>query len=133
MARQGQKLTDELKEQIRAHLVLCDNLRETARKFKVSPTTVKNIRDEKKDEYEQLRTEKKQQLIDKLWDNIVEAQALGFQMIEEAKQGKRDIPLGQVSTYLGTLYDKRALMMGESTSNTQIKVVLEGDLDLWAN
>ncbi|GAB7057356.1 hypothetical protein JCM16163A_41050 [Paenibacillus sp. YK5] len=133
MARQGQKLTDELKEQIRAHLVLTDNLRETARKFGVSPNTVRNIKLERPDEFAQLRTDKKQELIDKLWDNIVEAQDLGFQMIAEAKKGKRDIPLGQISTYLGTLYDKRALMMGESTNNTQIKVTLEGELDTWAN
>jgi hypothetical protein len=54
-------------------------------------------------------------------------------MIAEAKQGVRDIPLGQISTYLGTLYDKRALMQGESTNNTELKVRLDGDLDLWAN
>lgn len=123
----------ELKEKIKAHLAQSDNVRETARQFKVSPATVMKIRDEKPDEFEQLRTDKKQELIDKLWDNIVEAQALGFQMIAEAKQGMREIPLGQISTYLGTLYDKRALMMGESTSNQVTKVVLEGDLDKWAN
>jgi hypothetical protein len=133
MARQGQKLTDELREQIIAHLAICDNLRETARKFNVSPNTVKNIRDAKPDDFAQLRTDKKQELIDKLWDNIVAAQELGFQMIAEAKQGVRDIPLGQISTYLGTLYDKRALMQGESTNNTELKVRLDGDLDLWAN
>lgn len=133
MAKQGQKLTDELKEQIRAELVLSDNLNQTAKKFGVSVSTVSKIRDEKPDDFENLRKDKKQQLIDRLWDNIVEAQALGFQMIEQAKRGERDIPLGQISTYLGTLYDKRALMMGESTNNTQMKVVLDGDLDQWAN
>jgi hypothetical protein len=123
----------ELKEKIKAHLSMSDNVRETARQFKVSPATVMKIRDEKPDEFEQMRTDKKQELIDKLWDNIVAAQELGFQMIAEAKQGVRDIPLGQISTYLGTLYDKRALMQGESTNNTELKVRLDGDLDLWAN
>lgn len=132
MAR-GQQTPDETKEQIRAALALNNNVREIARKFKVSPATVMKIRDEKPDEFEQLRTDKKQELIDKLWDNIVAAQELGFSMISEAKQGIRDIPLGQISTYLGTLYDKRALMMGESTANQVTKVVLEGDLDKWAN
>jgi hypothetical protein len=123
----------ELKEKIKAHLSMSDNVRETARQFKVSPSTVMKIRDEEPDEFEQMRTDKKQELIDKLWDNIVAAQELGFQMIAEAKQGVRDIPLGQISTYLGTLYDKRALMQGESTNNTELKVRLDGDLDLWAN
>lgn len=133
MAKQGQKLTDELKEQIRAELVLSDNISETARKFGVSKSTVSKIRDEEPDEFEQRRTDKKAELIDKLWDNIVAAQELGFQMIAEARTGQRDIPLGQISTYLGTLYDKRALMLGESTANTSMKVVLEGELDKWAN
>lgn len=133
MAKQGQKLDPKLREQIIAHLAMTDNIRETARKFNVSPNTVKNIKDGKGDEFTQLRTDKKQQLIDKLWDNIVDAQELGHSMIQEAKQGKRDIPLGQISTYLGTLYDKRALMMGESTANTTTKIILEGELDTWAN
>lgn len=133
MAKQGQKLTDELKEQIRSALASNNNVREVARQYSVSPASVMKIRDENPDEFEQLRTDKKHQLIDKLWDNIVAAQELGFQMIAEAKTGQRDIPLGQISTYLGTLYDKRALMLGESTANSVTKVVLDGDLDKWAN
>lgn len=139
MARQGQKLTDELKEQIRAMLATTNNWNEIAKTLGVSWSSVQKIAKaivsdpESKDKFEKLRDDKKQELIDRLWDNIVEAQALGFKMIEEAKQGKRDIPLGQISTYLGTLYDKRALMVGESTSNTQMTVKLEGELDTWAN
>ena len=133
MAKQGQKLTDELKEQIRAHLVISDNISETSRKFAVSLSTVSKIKNEKPDDFEELRRDKKQQLVDKLWDNIVDAAELGHSMIKEAKLGKRDIPLGQISTYLGTLYDKRALMNDESTANTTMTVKLEGDLDKWAN
>lgn len=133
MAKQGQKLTDELKEQIRAHLATNDNARETARKFGVSDATVRKIKGEKPEDFAQLRADKKQELIDALWDNIVAAQELGFKMIREAKEGVRDIPLGQISTYMGTLYDKRALMNNESTANTQMTVKLEGDLDEWAN
>lgn len=133
MAKQGQKLTDELKEQIRSALASNNNVREIAREFNVSPSSVMKVRDEKPDEFEQLRTDKKQQLIDKLWDNIVDAAALGHKMIQEASEGKRDIPLGQISTYLGTLYDKRALMNDESTSNSTMTVKLAGELDQWAN
>jgi hypothetical protein len=133
MATRGQKLSDELKEQIRTHLVVSNSLRETARKFNVSPNTVKMIKDEKPDEFEQRRTDKRQQLIDALWDNIVAAQELGFKMIREANEGKRDIPLGQISTYMGTLYDKRALMTNESTSNSTMTIKMDGDLDEWSN
>lgn len=139
MAKQGQKLTDELKEQIRAQLVISENKNDIAKKFNVSWSTVDKIAKEiekdpeENEKFEKLRDDKKLDLINKLWDNIVAAQELGHQMIREAKTGARDIPLGQISTYLGTLYDKRALMMGESTNNTQMKVVLDGDLDQWAN
>jgi hypothetical protein len=139
MAKQGQKLTDELKEQIKAHLVLGDNKNDVAKKLRVSWSTVDKIAKgiesdpEENEKFEKLRDDKKQQLIDKLWDNIVDAAALGHKMIKEASEGKRDIPLGQISTYLGTLYDKRALMNDESTANTTMVVKLEGDLDKWAN
>jgi len=132
MAKQGQKLTDELKEQIRIELAANENAREIARKFGVSDSTVRKIRDEKPEDFAQLRATKKQELIDALWDNIVAAQELGFQMIKEAREGKRDIPLGQISTYMGTLYDKRALMNNESTANSTMTIKMEGDLDEWA-
>jgi len=122
MARQGQKLTDSLKEQIRANLAVGKTMNQVAKDLGVSVSTVSRTRDEKPDELENLRKDKKQELIDALWDNIVAAQELGFEMIKEAKEGKRDIPLGQVSTYLGTLYDKRALMTGGKTANVAMKL-----------
>ncbi|KWX71611.1 hypothetical protein AMQ84_27195 [Paenibacillus riograndensis] len=132
MAKQGQKLTDELKEKIKAHLVANDNINETARVFKVSKSTVHKIKNESPDDFERLRTDKKQQMIDAIWNSLVDAQQLGHQMITEAKKGVRDIPLSQISTYYGTLYDKMALMKGESTANTQTTVRLEGDAAEWA-
>lgn len=133
MAKQGQKLTDELKEQIRAELAANENAREIARKFGVSDSTVRKIRDEKPEDFAQLRADKKQQMIDKIWDSLVDAADLGHMMIREAREGRRDIPLNQISTYYGTLYDKRALMQGESTANTTTTIKLEGELDEWAN
>ena len=131
MAR-GQKTSDELKEQIRSALASNSNVREIARQFNVSPGTVMKIRDENPDEFEQLRTDKKQQMIEKIWESLVDAADLGHSMIREAKVGSRDIPLSQISTYYGTLYDKMALMKGESTSNSGITFRLEGELEEWS-
>lgn len=152
MARQGQKLTDELKEQIRAHLVVSGNVKETARTFKVSDSTVMKIRDENKDDFEQLRADKKKEMIERVWSDMEEALDLGRQKIKLAKvainefqptldrlielledneqtNGKdvidlikalssiTSIPLSHISTYFGTLYDKRALMLGDPTQN----------------
>lgn len=132
MAKQGQKLNDELKERIRSELASNTNVREVARKFEVSPASVMKIRDEKPDEFEQLRTDKKQAMIDKIWASLEDAADLGHSMIKDAKQGIRDIPLNQISTYYGTLYDKMALMKGESTANTAFTVKLEGEAAEWA-
>ncbi|WP_438446860.1 hypothetical protein [Gorillibacterium sp. sgz5001074] len=117
MAKQGQKLTDELKEQIRAALASNDNIREIARQFNVAPSSVMKIRDEKPDEFEQLRTDKRTQMIDKIWSMLEDAADLGHKMIKEAKNGKRELPLNHVSTFYGTMYDKMALMKGENTAN----------------
>ena len=43
MAKQGQKLTDEMREQIRAHLVLSDNKNEIAKTLGVSWSTVDKV------------------------------------------------------------------------------------------
>lgn len=139
MAKQGQKLTDELKEQIIAQLVISENKNDIAKKLKVSWATVDKISKEieeapeKFEKFEKLRDDKKMQMIDKIWLSLEDAAELGHSMIREAKLGKRDIPLNQVSTYYGTLYDKMALMKGESTANTNVTVTLEGELSTWAN
>lgn len=124
---------DKTRERVKTLLAEGKAKNQIAKEVKLSWATVDKISKEEPDGLESLREDKKKELIDKLWENIVAAQELGFQMIREAKTGQRDIPLGQISTYLGTIYDKRALMNNESTANTQLTVKLEGDLDEWAN
>ena len=66
----GKKLDDKTREEIRAYYAQCGNASETARKFNVSRSTVINLRDEKKDEFEQLRHHKKEQWINEAWNTI---------------------------------------------------------------
>lgn len=123
MAKQGQKLTDELKEQIRAHLVLSDNTSEIAKTHGVSWATVQKIAKEIKatpeenEKFEKLRDDKKEMVITKIWEGFMNGVTLGNKMIDEALEGKRDIPLNQLSTYNGTMFDKHALMTGGKTAN----------------
>lgn len=56
----AKRLTDKEKKQIIAYYIECQNLRETARKFNVSPDTVKRLTKEKKD-IEQNLSEKKEE------------------------------------------------------------------------
>lgn len=56
----SKRLTDKEKKEIIAYYIECQNLRETARKFNVSPDTVKRITQQEKD-IEQNLTQKKQE------------------------------------------------------------------------
>lgn len=123
MAKQGQKLTDEMKEQIRAHLVLGDNKNEIAKTLGVSWSTVDKVakevanNPEEKEEFEKLRDDKKQQMIETVWNSMMKAATLGDRLVQEALDMKRDIPLNHISTYYGTMYDKHALMTGGKTAD----------------
>lgn len=111
MSKQGQKLDDQLKEQIRNHLATNNNVRETARQFGVSPSTVMKIRDERPDEFEQLRTDKKQQIIAKSW-------TLMERFLEAMEEKIPSATLRDVSTSYGIVGDKLLLMTGEPTSRS---------------
>ena len=46
-----------------------------------------------------------------------------IESVEEALDNKEDkIPVNNLSTVIGTLYDKRALAKGESTANNKFEV-----------
>lgn len=100
MAR-GKKLDDKTREEIKAFYTSCGNMRETARKFGVSPSVVKRIVDEEKDEVEQLRTQKKQEWIEEAWKTI----NLYMQHVQDpkviARTSARDSAI-----LIGTLHDK---------------------------
>lgn len=113
----GVALDDEKKEHIKALLTTGKSKNLIAKEVGVSWATVNKVSKENPDKLEELREDKKQQMIDNIWASLVDAQELGHSMIKEAKQGVRDIPLNQISTYYGTLYDKMALMNGENTQN----------------
>lgn len=71
----------------------------------------------------QVALEEFQPTIDKLIDLLSEKDDVkGGEIVEVIKaiSSITNIPLGQISTYFGTLYDKRALMKGDPTANTNI-------------
>lgn len=111
MAKRGANLGDDVKEQIKALLATNGNVRETARHFDVSPSTVMKVRDESPDEFEQLRTDKKQQIISKSW-------ALMEKFLESMELKIPEAGLKDVATSYGIVGDKLLLMTGEATSRS---------------
>jgi len=64
----GKQISDRLRELILIELATNHNMEEVARIFGVGATTVKNIRDSQKDKFEDLRRQKKTELIQEAAD-----------------------------------------------------------------
>lgn len=107
----GPTLTDELKENVRAFLISNGNVRETARKFGISPSSVMKIRDEDANEFEQLRTDKKAEFVSNAWSMIGE-------ILVEMRNKMPEASFRDLSTGLGIITDKALLVSGEATSRS---------------
>ena len=115
MAR-GKKTSPEMIYKVMTSYAITNNYNETARNLGMAVATVKNIVDDNKntDEFERLRTQKRDEFADKasvLIDKILE------RINDEIDNGEKDIPLNHLTTAMGTLYDKRALSQGDLTQN----------------
>lgn len=108
---------DEQRETIKALLSLGKSKNLVAKEMKMSWATIDKVSKESVDEVEDLRERKRKDFVAKLWENIEDAIELGHTMVKEAKENKREIPLSHISTYVGTLYDKQALMTGGKTAD----------------
>lgn len=140
-------LSDEKREQVKALLATGAAKNDVAKKCKVSWETVDRISKEAPDEIENLREHKRTAFIDRLWSSMDEALKLADKrislaidanqkldqlsdMINDAKLHPKQVaelqhaidsitsvPLGQISTFIGTIYDKHALMTGGKTAD----------------
>jgi transcriptional regulator len=151
-------LSDEKREQVKALLATGAAKNDVAKKCKISWATVDAISKEAPDEIENIREQKRTAFIDRLWNSMDQALGLADKKIKLAveasdlldKVGEADIseqtrdelkeavstinniPLGQISTFIGTIYDKHALMTGGKTADIglsyeeQLKKVLGG-------
>ena len=97
----GKKIDDKTREQIRAYYASCGNKSETARKFKVSVSTVHAIVEEKKDEVEKLRKHKKEQWVEEAWKTI----NLYMKHVQDEKV-IRKTSARDSAILIGTLHDK---------------------------
>ena len=123
----GKVLSDYTKEQILAEYAMTGNVSHVARKYKSDDRTIRKVLQEKRDEFMEIREDMKVQMVKEIWGQMDSVMKLGKKMIDEALEDKRQIPLNHISSYIGTMYDKQALMMDENTQNVGgngIQVVL---------
>lgn len=120
----GKKTDNETIYKIMVSMFSTNNFSETGRQLGIATTTVEKIYKENKEkpEFVKLCNKKKEEFADKA--SIIIDKAL--KRLEEALDDKEDkIPVNNLSTVIGTLYDKRALAKGESTSNTELSIKMD--------
>ena len=112
----GKKTSPEVIYQVMTSWAMTNNFSQTARDLNMAVTTVEKIVKDNKDkeEFVRLCNDKKDAFVEKA-DEIIDI--LLERIVKEATNDEKDIPLNQLTTALGTVYDKRALAKGESTQN----------------
>jgi hypothetical protein len=159
---EGMALSDEKREQVKALLATGAAKNDVAKKSGVSWATVDSISKEEPDKIESFREHKRMQFVDRLWNSMDKALGLADKRIslamdanqklddlhkaigdsemdpkkifelQRAIEGISAVPLGQISTFIGTIYDKHALMTGGKTAEIsltyedQLKRILGG-------
>ena len=99
-----------------------NNIRAVAEEMKLPTSTVQTIIEKNRDkpEFVQLRTQKKKEFSDKcteLLDVLLDAAKIKADAFLKNKRTLNRVKLTEITTAIGTLYDKRALAQGESTEN----------------
>lgn len=140
-------LSDEKKETVKALLATGIAKNDIAKRVKISWATVDSISKEEPDKIESIREDKRIEFIGRLWNSMDKALNLADkritlamdanQKLDELTESIHDsdldpkkayelqkaiesitaVPLGQISTFIGTIYDKHALMTGGKTAD----------------
>lgn len=115
----GVKTPTKKKVEVIKSYVQTDSFNATSKETGVNDHTVKKIVEENADLYEQEKKhfiETTTRLINKALNKLDEG------------LDRDNIPINNISTAIGTLYDKRALAKGESTNNDTIVVTMSDNL-----
>lgn len=119
----GKQISPEKKAEIITAWAVTENYSEVSRMVDVPVTTVRKIvlENKDKDEFEKLCKEKKEEFADKATGIIDKALNRLEEMLDDPE---KEIPANQLTTVIGTLYDKRALDQGKTTNNLAIEIKL---------
>ena len=118
---------------IMASYAITGNYNETGRVLNMSDDTVRTIvlANQDKEEYKKLQTRKKEDFTI-IATRIIEKATNRLE--EQIENKKEHIPVNQLTTAIGTLYDKRALAQGDSTNNINNNIAMDkATIDLIKN
>lgn len=120
----GKKTDNETIYKIMISMFSTNNFNETSRQLNIPVKTVEKIYKENKDkeEFTKLCIEKKDEFVENASRIIDKA----LRRLEKALDNKKEkIPVNNLTTVIGTLYDKRNLAEGKSTNNTDITIKMD--------
>lgn len=105
---------------------------ETSRQFKgIGESTVRKLVKDNLDkpEFASLMQKQKADFAEKA-EELIDLALLRLR--DELEDRENRIPVNQLTTAIGTLYDKRALALGESTDNRKVEIRLPEGFDEYA-
>ena len=120
----GKKTDNETIYKIMISVFSTGNFSETARQLNIPVGTVEDIykRNIDKEEFTKLRKEKTEEFAEKATRLIDKALNRLEKVLDDDEE---KIPVNNLSTVIGTLYDKRNLAEGKATVNTDINIKMD--------
>lgn len=127
----GKKYDTETKERALAALAVSNNIDELSRELKIPANTLRQWKKdaEKSEDFIELRKEKRAEFVERAWETIGNALKLADRRIKNALESGEELPLRELSTYIGTMYDKAALASGEETERAEMRISMSGELE----
>lgn len=122
----GQKTDPEIIYTVMTSWAMTGNCSQTARDLNIPKSTVEHIvrTNKSKEEFKQLCSEKRKSFAQKA-EIVIDKLLLRIEA--SVDDSEREIPLNQLATTIGILYDKKALSEGNATESIQI--IDSGNLD----
>lgn len=130
----GKKYDTETKERALAALAVSNNIDELSREMGIPSNTLRQWKKdaEKSEDFIELRKEKRAEFVERAWETIGNALKLADRRIKNALESGEELPLREISTYIGTMYDKAALASGEETERAEVRITMSGELEDYA-
>lgn len=127
----GKNTPPEVIYQIMTSWAITNNVNKTAKQLNIAESTVRKIVKENKDkpEFTKLCEEKRADFSEKA--DIIINKALS-RLERDISNEDKDIPVNHLTTVIGTLFDKKALIDGNATEKVSIEIKLPPGVDVYA-
>ncbi len=122
MAR-GVKVDNKKIHEVMASYALTNSYNATAKECHVSDKTVKKIINEHSEEFAKISERKKEEFV-KYADRLI------YKALDKLDKAldRDNIPINNLTTAIGILFDKKALASGDATANTSITVKMSDEI-----